>query len=170
MTETDKNINKLRNKTKKKRDKLVKTLNDLTQEQRNIICKTAANNYNTFEDKIEEVFKKNKMDIVSTSFNLEKQIVSNLKKAVNPKNVQPNQDFYSYINDRWIGDYELEEDLKYIVQVDDFRLIQHKVYVQLAEIIEQYLTNHHDKKANCIKNAYESFKKFNTQCYFFIRK
>ena len=163
MTETDKNINKLRNKTKKKRDKLVKTLNDLTQEQRNIICKTAANNYNTFEDKIEEVFKKNKMDIVSTSFNLEKQIVSNLKKAVNPKNVQPNQDFYSYINDRWIGDYELEEDLKYIVQVDDFRLTQHKVYKQLIEIIEQYLTNNHDKKAKCIKNAYESFKKYNTQ-------
>jgi putative endopeptidase len=167
MTERNKNINKLRNKTKKKRDKLVNTLTkgsiDLTQEQRNIICKTAANNYNTFEDKIEEVFKKNKMDIVSTSFNLEKQIVSDLKKAVNPKNVQPNQDFYSYINDRWIGDYELEEDLKYIVQVDDFRLTQHKVYMNLIEIIEQYLTNNHDKKAKCIKNAYESFKKFNTR-------
>ena len=130
MTKIDKNINKPRNKTKKKRDKLVNTLTKgsddltkgsdaltkgsdaltkgsvaLTQEQRNIICKTAANNYNTFEDKIEEVFKQNKMDIVSTSFNLEKQIVSNLKKAINPKNVQPNQDFYSYINDRWIGDY-----------------------------------------------------------------
>ena len=174
MTKIDKNINKARNKTKKKRDKLVNTLTKgsdaltkgsvaLTQEQRNIICKTAANNYNTFEDKIEEVFKQNKMDIVSTSFNLEKQIVSNLKKAINPKNVQPNQDFYSYINDRWIGDYELEEDLKYIVQVDDFRLTQHKVYMNLIEIIDQYLMNHHDKKAKCIKNAYESFKKFNTR-------
>jgi hypothetical protein len=89
MTKIDKNINKLRNKTKKKRDKLVNSLSKgnftLTPEQRNIICKTASNTYNTFEDKIEEVFKQNKMDIVSTSFNLEKQIVSNLKKAVNPK-------------------------------------------------------------------------------------
>ena len=167
MTKIDKNINKARNKTKKKRDKLVKSLTknsiDLTPEQRNIICKSSSNTYNTFEDKIEEVFKQNKLDIVSTSFNLEKQIISNLKKAVNPKNVQPNQDFYSYINDRWIGDYELEEDLKYIVQVDDFRLTQHKVYINLIEIIDQYITNHHDKKAKCIKNAYESFKKFNTR-------
>jgi hypothetical protein len=59
MTKIDKNINKLRNKTKKKRDKLVNSLTKgnftLTPEQRNIICKTASNTYNTFEDKIEEV-------------------------------------------------------------------------------------------------------------------
>jgi predicted metalloendopeptidase len=151
------NINKLRNKTKKKRDKLIKTLTKgITEEQRNIICKNSANTYNTFEDKIDELFKKNKMDIVSTSYNLEKQIIADLKKAVNPKNVQPNQDFYSYINDRWISDYELDEEQKYIVQVDDFRLTQHKVYRQLIEIIEDYIKTHHDKKADCIRKAYES--------------
>ena len=133
MTE---NINKIRNKTKKKREKVsVALTKGITEEQRNIICKNSANTYNTFEDKIDELFKKNKMDIVSTSYNLEKQIVANLKKAINPKNVQPNQDFYSYINDRWIADYELEEEQKYIVQVDDFRLTQHKVYEQLIQII-----------------------------------
>ena len=153
MTETNKKINNIRNKTKKKRDKLVSSL---TPEQRNIICKNSANTYNTFEDKIDELFKKNKMDIVSTSYNLEKQIISNLKKAVNPKNVQPNEDFYSYINDRWIADYELEEEQKYIVQVDDFRLTQDKVYRELIEIIEEYISKHHDKKANCIRTAYES--------------
>jgi putative endopeptidase len=154
---SDANINKLRNKTKKKRDKLIKTLTKgITEEQRNIICKNSANTYNTFEDKIDELFKKNKMDIVSTSYNLEKQIIADLKKAVNPKNVQPNQDFYSYINDRWIADYELDEEQKYIVQVDDFRLTQHKVYKQLIEIIEDYIKTHHDKKANCIRKAYEA--------------
>ena len=160
MNKTDKNINKLQNKTKKKRDKIVSAINTLTPEQRNIICKTSANTYNTFEDKIDELFKKNKMDIISTSYNLEKQIVSNLKKAVNPKNVQPNQDFYSYINDRWIADYELEEEQKYIVQVDDFRLTQDKVYKQLLEIIEDYIASHHDKKAECIKKAYKSVSTF----------
>jgi putative endopeptidase len=151
------NINKLRNKTQKRRNKLIKTLTKrITEEQRNIICKNSANTYNTFEDKIDELFKKNKMDIVSTSYNLEKQIVANLKKAINPKNVQPNQDFYSYINDRWIADYELEEEQKYIVQVDDFRLTQHKVYKQLIEIIEQYIKDNNGKKADCIRRAYES--------------
>jgi putative endopeptidase len=160
MNKTDKNINKLRNKTKKKRDKIVSAINTLTPEQRNIICKTSSNTYNTFEDKLDELFKKNKMDIVSTSYNLEKQIVSNLKKAINPKNVQPNQDFYSYINDRWIADYELEEEQKYIVQVDDFRLTQDKVYKELLEIIEQYIATHHDKKAECIRKAYKSVSTF----------
>ena len=60
MTE---NINKIRNKTKKKREKvsvaLTKGINNLTEEQRNIICKNSANTYNTFEDKIDELFKKN---------------------------------------------------------------------------------------------------------------
>jgi putative endopeptidase len=157
---SDAKINKIRNKTKKNREKLI---NSLTSEQRSILCKTSANTYNTFEDKIEEIFKKNNMDIVSSSYNLEKQIVTNLKKAVNPKNVQPNQDFYSYINDRWIADYELEDEQKYIVQVDDFRLVQHKVYKQLIEIIEDYLKTHNDKKAKCIKAAYESVKTYNTQ-------
>ena len=64
MTETDKKINNIRNKTKKKRDKLVNSLTNssvaLTKEQRNIICKNSANTYNTFEDKIDELFKKNK--------------------------------------------------------------------------------------------------------------
>ena len=118
------NINKIRNKTKKKREKIMNSLTkssaNLTEEQRNIICKNSVNTYNTFEDKIDEIFKKNNIDIVSTSYNLEKQILNNLKKAVNPKNVQPNQDFYSYINDRWISEYELTESQKYIVQVDDF--------------------------------------------------
>ena len=136
MTENiNKKINNLKNKTKRKKDTMVKALQTLTPQQREIICKTSANTYNTFEDKINDLFKKNKMDIVSTSFNLEKLVVSELKEAVNPKGVQPNQDFYSYINDRWITDYELSEQQQYIVQVDDFRITQDKVYRELIQII-----------------------------------
>jgi predicted metalloendopeptidase len=111
------------------------------------------------------MFKKNKINIVSTSYNLEKQIVSELKKAVNPKNIKPNEDFYSYINDRWISDYELTESQKYIVQVDDFRITQDKVYRELIEIIEEYLSepsNANSKKYKCIKTAYKSFNIYNT--------
>jgi predicted metalloendopeptidase len=156
-----KGINNKRNKTIKKNVEL----QDLTKEQRKTICATAANTFNTFEDKVEEVFKKNKINIVSTSFNLEKQVVKELKKAVNPKGVQPNQDFYSYINDRWISDFELDEQQQYIVQVDDFRLTQNKVYRELIEIIEEYITNpetKNTKKANCIRNAYASLKTYNS--------
>ena len=168
----NKNINKINNmknkaktKTRKNRDKMLQTMKTLTPEQRSIICKKSANTYNTFEDKIDELFKKNNINIVSTSYNLEKQIISELKKAVNPNNVQPNDDFYSYINDRWISDYQLTENQKYIVQVDDFRIIQDKVYRELIQIIEDYTTNPSTKdstKAKCIKTAYESFKGYNS--------
>jgi predicted metalloendopeptidase len=124
-----------------------------------------SNTYNTFEHKIEEVFKKNKVNIVSASYNLEKLVVNELKQAVNTKGVQPNQDFYSYINDRWITDYEITENQKYIVQIDDFRIIQDKVYRELIELIEDYLKKNASstsKKVKCIKNAYTSFKTYNT--------
>jgi putative endopeptidase len=153
------------NKIKKPKNKTKKIRNVITREQQNILCKESSNIFNTFEDKIEDLFKKNKMDVVSTSFNLEKQIVSELKEAVNPKGVQPNQDFYSYINDRWITEYELTEKQQYIVQIDDFRIVQDKVYRELIQIIDNYITNpatKDSKKAKCIKNAYMSFKAYNT--------
>ena len=145
---TLKKLNIIRNKTKKQ-----------------ILCKKHTNIYNTFEDKVEELFKKNKMDILSTSYNLEKEVIKQLKKAISPSKFTPNNDYYSYINDRWLKDLIIEEDQKYITQVDNFRLTQDKVYRELIEIIENYLKNpkfKNTKKTLCIKNAYESFKIKNT--------
>jgi len=159
----NKKINK--NKTRKNKTKIVKASTALTEEQRSIICKTSANTYKTFEDKVDELFKKNKVNIVSASYDLEKEIIKGLKSAVNPSKVKPNDDYYSYINDRWLSEIELTEDQKYIVQVDDFRIIQHKVYVELIQIIEEYISNpstKNSKKAKCIKTAYTSFLNYNT--------
>jgi len=164
MSSNIKNKNNKNNKTKKNTEKLIKAANALTHEQREIVCKKSANTYKTFEDKVDELFKKNKINIVSTSYDLEKQIVDELKKAVNPSKVKPNDDYYSYINDRWLSDLKISEEQKYIVQLDDFRIVQHKVYVELIQIIEDYISNPYtknSKKAKCIKNAYTSFLKYN---------
>jgi putative endopeptidase len=161
-------LNKLRvmkNKTQKRRQTIVDSLQMLTPAQRSMVCKTSTNAFDTFEDKAEENLKKNRINVLSTSYNLENKIVADLKKAVNPSNVQPNQDYYSYINDRWISTYELDEAQKYIIQVDDFRIVQDKVYRELIQIIEEYITNpatKDTKKAKSIKTAYTSFKGFNT--------
>jgi predicted metalloendopeptidase len=156
------NKNKIiKNTTKKKKER-----QKISQEKLLTLCKKSANTYNTFEDKIEEIFKKKKINIVSSSFNIEKQIVSDLKKAVNPSGVKPNNDFYSYINERWISEYELTKQQKYIIQVDDFRITQDKVYKELIQIIEDYITNpstKNTKKAKCIRNAYESLQTYNTR-------
>ena len=42
------------------------------------------------------------------SYNLEKEVIKNIKKAVNPSKIKPNNDYYSYINERWIKKINLE--------------------------------------------------------------
>ena len=160
ITNSKKIIKETKNKTKK-----IRNLTQLTKAEQLIVCKQSSNTYDTFEDKIDHIFKKNKIDIVSTSYNLEKDIVLNLKKAINIEGILPNQDFYSYINDRWIKEYKLTEEKKYIVQVDDFRITQDKVYRELIQIIEEFVSNPSTKnseKAKCIKKAYKAAISYNT--------
>ena len=57
------NIKKMRetkNKTRQRKDKTSTSLY-LTPEQRAIVCKNSANTYTTFEDKVEELFKKKRL-------------------------------------------------------------------------------------------------------------
>ena len=160
---SNKKIKESKNKTKKIRNK---SISNSISNSISIQCNNSANTFNTFEDKVEELFKKNKIDIASTSYNLEKQIVSDLKKAVNTKGIKPNQDFYSYINDRWITDFNLTEEQKYIVQVDDFRIVQDKVYVELIQIVKDFISTppstKEQKLHKCIKNTFIAAEKYNT--------
>jgi len=159
-------INNIRNKSKRKVDTTLKTIPELSEKQKEIICKNSATRFKSFEEKVDELFKENKIDITSTTFNLEKQIVKELKQAVSPSNITPNNDFYSYVNERWLKDLDIEAYQEYIVQIDDFRLVQDKVYRELLEIINNYLNDPKTKNTplgKCMKNAYESFKIFNTR-------
>jgi predicted metalloendopeptidase len=162
MNQTIRKINNTKNKSKKKYDNY---LPELTDSQKEIICKKTSTSYKTFEDKIDEIFKKNKIDITSTSFNLEKQIVKELKKAVSPSKFTPNNDFYSFVNERWLKDLDIEAYQEYITQVDSFRLVQDKVYREIIDIIIKFITDSKTKNTplgKCMKNAFDSFKVFNT--------
>ena len=77
----------------------------------------------------------------------------------NPKN-----DFYSFVNEKWIKNkdlynIDLTQKQKYIAQIDDFRLVQDNVYNQLDNIIKDYIKNNKNKTAKCMKNYYDSFIK-----------
>ncbi len=126
-----------------------------------------------FEHQIEDVFRRNKLDIVSTGYNLEREIVRGLKQAVNPYNVSPQDDFFSYVNDRWIRDVKLSSDQQYIVQIDNFRLVQHKVYEEMVELLRDFVDGGGDvvdpqdfggrasvtALRRCMRNAYHSFQR-----------
>ncbi len=161
---TFKKIQTIRNKTRKNKVNDIKSISSLTEKQKELICKKLPSTFKSFEAKIDDLFKKNNMDVTSTSFNLEKEIIKEIKQAVSPSNITPNDDFYSYINERWLQDLDVEAYQQYITQVDDFRLVQDKVYRELIEIIDSYLKNpttRNTPKGKAIKNAYESFKIYN---------
>ena len=151
------------NKTKKTRNDLTITKSiNLSKGQRDIVCKNYFNKYDTFEDKIEETFKKNKIDFFSTNYNLEKQLLRDFKEASQKSNINPRTDFYSYINDKWLKDFEVQETQKYIVQVDNFRITQDKVFRELVEIVKDYIKGNDTPLAKNMKKYFQSVMKQNT--------
>ena len=146
---------KTKSNDKTRKNKTKKEVKELKKNK----CDTFFNSYNTFEDKLEKVYG----DIFSSEkFNLEKIDIKDLKKAVSPSKINPQNDFYSYINERWLNEKELEEELKYIVQVDSFRLVQDKVYRELLEIVNNYIKNNDNKLSKEINNFYKAQLKLNT--------
>ena len=61
----------------------------------------------------------------------------------------------------WLQNISVEKQQDYIVQIDDFRLTQDKVYQELNEIILDYIKTHKDKLATNLKNFYDSVIKMN---------
>ena len=82
-----------------------------------------------------------------------------------PNSIKPYNDFYNYINYQWLQNVSLKEQQKYIVQVDDFRLTQDKVYGQLYEIVLDYIQTHNDKLSKNLNNYYRSIIKMNPLSY-----
>jgi len=98
-------------------------------------------------------------DITTYSSRIKKEF-RDLKKTVTK---QPNQDFYEYVNYQWLQDQTetLKKLPKYYVEVDDFRIIQDKVYKELLGYTNAYIKDNPDSKkaksieavTNCIQKA-----------------
>jgi predicted metalloendopeptidase len=82
-----------------------------------------------------------------------------------PSSIKPTNDFYDYINSQWLKNISLEKRQEYIVQIDDFRLAQHKVYKDLDTIIVDYYNNHNNKLAKNLRNYHYSVIQMNPTVY-----
>ena len=132
--------------------KIKKLASSLSKEEKTDLCKKMPTVLEGFQEQFEkdykaELFKKG---------DVQKEIIRDLKKAVSPSKITPQDDFYSYINERWVNESVIDEKYKYIIQVDDFRLTQDKVYRQLLEIVNEYVSKNKSPLAKCIKNVYQS--------------
>ena len=90
-----------------------------------------------------------------------KEIAKELLSKFAPNGIKPQNDYYDYINYQWLQNVDLKKQQEYIVQIDDFRLTQDKVYQELNEIILDYIKTHNDKLSKNLKYFYESVVKMN---------
>jgi putative endopeptidase len=160
---TTKNINKTNKTNKTLKHKPIKQFDviDILKESKNY-NEDYINPFDTFEDKYEQELKNQNIDILVRNHNLEKKTLREIHEALNTSKYNPVNDFYSYINDRWIKDIKLDESQKYIVQIDNFRLTQDKIYKELVVLVEKYLQEHKHSKEPfdvSLRNFYNSFFK-----------
>lgn len=139
-----KNISKRYSRKTNKWKKIPKTIK---LQRKNVPTMCLNSNLQSFEKTI-------KNDTESERKKYKKEIINALK----PSKILPQNDFYSYINDKWLKEYKIPEEHKYIIQQDDFRIVQDKVYRQLMDLIQEYIKS---PKSNtpfgkCLKTFFNS--------------
>jgi len=95
---------------------------------------------------------------------LKKKFTNEITKSFTPVSIKPYNDFYTYINHNWLQKSHLTKAQKYIIQVDDFRLIQDKVYLELYFIIKKEIKEK-TKSAHLMKNYFQSVLNMNPISY-----
>jgi len=112
--------------------------------------------FQSFEENFEKTINE------KTNANIEAALVKMFKTPFTPSKITPQNDFYTYINYRWLKNtsVSVDKDKKfkdyYFVQVDDFRVTQDKVFKELIEMVKEYIRTDHSKQAKEVKRVYQS--------------
>ena len=86
------------------------------------------------------------------------ELLKIFRKNTQYATVSPQDDFYTYINKDWLLNVKPTDDQKYIVQLDNYRLTQNKVLNELDEIVDSYVSTHHDKLSRRLTAFRQSLK------------
>jgi putative endopeptidase len=80
------------------------------------------------------------------------------KTPFTPSKYKPQDDYYTYINYKWLADTtkDLKGKLKHYVQIDSFRVTQEKVFYELIDIVKDYIRKNNSSKSKAIKAVYDS--------------
>jgi predicted metalloendopeptidase len=149
----------IKQNTKKSKNKTTKNKTTKNKTTKNKIMKnenSCVSGLKSFELKFQS--KKQKYSI-KQHINVFKKRLTNF---VSPTHITPENDFYTYINYYWLKNAYLKEEQRYITQIDDFRLIQDKVYSDLKEIILDYIKSNNNKLSSKLKIFYDSVINMNT--------
>ncbi len=81
-----------------------------------------------------------------------------IKRPYRPKKINPESDFYTYVNYQWL---HTTKNIDYLVKNDNFTSMQVRVNKSLNYMIKKYISENKGKKATAIKNIYHSFRNLN---------
>jgi predicted metalloendopeptidase len=116
---------------------------------------------NSFEENFENYFKNRKVKEYKKNakkYNtIGKELIDVFKKPIAPKEINPKDDFYTYVNYDWLKEMKDKKMKKYYTRIDSFRTLQEKVYYQLIDIVKAYTSEHSSHKSNMIRNVHDSF-------------
>ena len=124
-----------------------------TDSQLKLYCKKPLHKFKSFED---DYVKSSAYQISKRHTNVEKYLKGMFTKPYSPITTRIQDDFYDHVNYTWLKHNKVSVEQRYIVQVDNFRITQYKVYNELIEIIKTYLKKNHSKEANQIRDMYNS--------------
>ena len=103
----------------------------------------------------------NKKQLIMTNKQVIQKFTKDLFSPFAPSSIKPVSNFYNYINYLWLKNTNLTNTQKYITQIDNFRIVQDKVYEQLKEIVEEYIKNNNNRTSRNLNNYYKSLLQFN---------
>jgi len=114
-------------------------------------------------------FEKNFMTKQSSN-SYEKEFIKWMNEPFTDKNIQPNNDFYNYINLNSIKNLKktyknISKKKKYYVQVDDFRIVQDHVNIELLNIIKNETKKPVTNQSTAIKKVFSSLNTNNNQIF-----
>jgi putative endopeptidase len=126
-----------------------------TYKESRIVCRNAANTFNSFEEEYEKKFKNS---LKKEDTKIEESLVKLFKTPFTPSKYTAQNDFYTWINYEWLkktGE-ESNKNKKFYVQVDSFRVTQEKVYYELIDIVKDYIKKNDTNKSIALNNLYKS--------------
>ena len=127
----------------------------LSKSELRLVCKNDIHVLESFETEFEKKFKYSLKD---KNENLQQTLIKLFKTPIAPSNITSQSDYYTYINYQWINEQTkaLEKTKKFYVQMDNFRMVQEKVYYELMDTVKEYIKTNDTAKSRAIKNLYES--------------
>ena len=101
-------------------------------------------------------------DIEEYKKHLIKEFTNFSKKDLNYETKLTKNDFYTFINNEWITQIDKEKNKKFYVEIDNFRIVQEKVYYELIGYVKDYIKNNQgSEQAIAITNLYKSLTQNN---------